>query len=207
LLDNFGFLNPPDQWDKSFAEGLGKQLGIYEGLTEQHWSFIHYLRKKFIDDHTVPLVVYACSENNMRLSELRRLFPTGYHRGACKIAGINYDFILNVNHWHTYERAPQLRSKYNMTSTGFLKNFEEWTEDFAHFVISELKTPGGLTDRHKQIIYYLRNYYKKNNVVPTLFETYDSNDFNFKEIIKLFPEGYRRGACRMAGLPFSALYK
>ena len=47
-LDDCGFLNPPDQWDEDFAEGMARQLGILGGLTEAHWRFVRYLRKGFI---------------------------------------------------------------------------------------------------------------------------------------------------------------
>jgi len=203
-LDNFGFLNPSDQWDENFAEGMAKQLGIYDGLTDAHWKFIQYLRNKFLKENTVPAVVYACADNNLKLQDLRRLFPTGYHRGACKIAGINYEFMLNTNHWLTYETSPLLGKKYKMNSTGFLENFDEWSEDFAHYVINEWKLPKGLTEKHLQIINYLREFYKSNKNIPTVFETCESNQLSLKELKELFPEGYRRGACRVAGLPLFA---
>jgi len=66
------------------------------GTEEKHWSFIRYLRKKFLEEKTVPVVVLACADNDLRLSEFKLLFPTGYHRGACKIAGINYDFMYKA---------------------------------------------------------------------------------------------------------------
>lgn len=201
-LDPHGFLYPPDQWDHDFAEGIAKILGIYHGLTEEHWSFIDYLRNKFIIEKTVPLVVYACTDNKIRLSKFRRLFPTGYHRGACKIAGINYKFMFKTNHWLTYEPRSVLSKKYKMTSTGFLSDFNSWTEDFAHFVVGEWKLSEGLTDTHKKIIHYLRDYYETTETIPTIFETCGATGVTFKDIRKLFPEGYRRGACRIAGLPF-----
>jgi tRNA 2-thiouridine synthesizing protein E len=183
---------------------MAKQIGIYEGLTEEHWKFINYLRKKFLEENTVPVVVYACADNNLKLQDLRRLFPTGYHRGACKIAGINYKFMFNSNHWLTYETPRLLSSKYKMTSTGFLENFEDWTEDFAHYIISEWKLPSGLTEMHRQIIQYLRDFYKKNKNIPTVFETCENNQLKLNQLLELFPEGYRRGACRVAGLPLFA---
>ncbi len=200
-LDSRGFLFPPEQWDKEFAEGMAKLLGIYDGLTDEHWDFINYLRDKFIKENTVPLVVYACNDNNLRLSKFKGLFPTGYHRGACKIAGINYEFMYKTNHWLTYEPRFLLKDKYMMTSTGFLKDFESWTEDFAHFVVMEWKLQDGLSEKHKQIIHYLRNYYSTTQNIPTIFETCKATDINLKGIMNLFPEGYRRGACRIAGLP------
>ncbi len=81
-LDDHGFLDPPEQWDEAFAEGMARVQGIRGGLSERHWEFIRYLRGQFLDEETVPVLVMACAENRMHLSELRALFPTGYHRGA-----------------------------------------------------------------------------------------------------------------------------
>jgi tRNA 2-thiouridine synthesizing protein E len=97
-LDEHGFLFPPEQWDENFANGMAETLEIYGGMTEKHWAFIRYLRKKFIEEETVPVVVIACAENKLRLREFKRLFPTGYHRGACKIAGINHEFMYKTNY-------------------------------------------------------------------------------------------------------------
>lgn len=203
-VDDFGFLNPSDQWDENFAESMAKQLGIYEGLSEEHWKFIKYLRKKFLEEKTVPVVVHACADNNLKLHDLRKLFPTGYHRGACKIAGINYKFMFETNHWLTYETPLILGSMYKMSPAGFLENFEDWSEDFAHFVVSGWKLPSGLTDKHKQIIAYLRESYRKNKNIPTIYNACENNQLSLNELLELFPEGYRRGACRVAGLPFFA---
>ncbi len=49
-FDIHGYLDPPDQWDENFAEGLAVKIGIYDGLTEEHWKFVRYLRKKFIEE-------------------------------------------------------------------------------------------------------------------------------------------------------------
>ncbi|GAG76667.1 unnamed protein product, partial [marine sediment metagenome] len=73
-----------------------------------------------------------------RLHELRSLFPTGYHRGVCKIAGINYQFMYEHNYWLTYETAPPAKPRYKLDPLGFLENFEEWDEDFARLAIKEL---------------------------------------------------------------------
>jgi tRNA 2-thiouridine synthesizing protein E len=203
-LDEHGFLNPSDQWDENFAEGMAQKLGIAGGLTEKHWSFISYLRKKFIEEEAVPVVVIACNDNNLRLSEFRNLFPTGYHRGACKIAGINYEFMYKYNMWLTFETSPVLKNQYRMTPLGFLEDFKNWDKRFASILASEWDLPKGLTNRHWAIIEYLRGYFIKNTNIPTLHETCKENDLTISEIGELFPEGYRRGACRIAGLPFFA---
>ncbi len=201
-LDAHGFLDPPEQWDEGFAAGMAKLVGVTSGLTERHWQLISYLRHKFLDENTVPVLVEACSDNRMRLSELRSLFPTGYHRGACKVAGINYQFMWETNYWLTYETAPPAKPRYKLDALGFLENFEEWDEDFVELAMSQRDPPVAPTERHLQIIRYLRDYYAANRTLPTVYETCSANNLSLEELRELFPAGYRRGACRSAGLPF-----
>jgi tRNA 2-thiouridine synthesizing protein E len=203
-LDEHGFLDPPDQWDEPFAEGMARLQGIFGGLTDEHWSFIRYLRRKFLEEKTVPVVVFACADNNIRLQKLRELFPTGYHRGACRIAGINYVFMYDSNIWLTYESHEILKTKKKLTPAGFLEDFDQWNERFAHLIANEWKLPHGLTDKHWQVIRYLRDYYRVHSTIPTVFELCQSCELTIDELILLFPTGYRRGACRAAGLPFFA---
>ncbi len=201
-LDNHGFLDPPEQWDEGFAEGMAKMVGVTSGLTARHWQLIRYLRRKFLDERTVPVVVAACGDNQMRLSELRSLFPTGYHRGACKIAGINYQFMYELNYWLTYETAPPAKPRYQLDELGFLRDWERWDEDFVELAMAQRDPPAAPTPRHMQVIRFLRDYYAANRTLPTVSETCSVNDLNLEELQELFPAGYRRGACRIAGLPF-----
>ncbi|MFC1476311.1 TusE/DsrC/DsvC family sulfur relay protein [Candidatus Zixiibacteriota bacterium] len=201
-LDRHGFLDPPDQWDEDFAEGMAGKLGIYGGLTADHWTFIRYLRGQFIEEKTVPVVVKACADNQLRLSRLRDLFPTGYHRGACKIAGINYAFMCDTNLWLTYETLPVSRVEHKVDELGFLRDFEQWNEQFAHWVTRNWDLPADLTDRHWKVIRYIRDFYRQTSNIPTVFEVCNSNNIGLNELGELFPHGYHRGACRAAGLPF-----
>ncbi|TKJ38445.1 TusE/DsrC/DsvC family sulfurtransferase [candidate division LCP-89 bacterium B3_LCP] len=201
-LDQRGFLKSPEQWDEDFAEGMAEVQEIYGGLTEKHWDLIHYIRRKFTEEETIPVVVLACADNNLKLSDLRFLFPTGYHRGACRIAGINYDFMYKTNFWLTYETTTLQKEEYKLTHRGFLEDFSKWDERFAQIIIREWKLPGGLTDRHREIISYLRDFYERMKNIPTFFEMCKANNLDVDEFKELFPEGYRRGACRIAGLPF-----
>ncbi len=201
-LDQHGFLDPPEQWDENFAEGMAQKLGIYKGLNEDHWRVIRYLRKKFIDEKTVPLVVIACVDNKLRLNKLKALFPTGFHRGACKIAGINYDFISTKNIWLTYENYYVLSHEHKLTESGFLEDFDKWNERYAELVVRERDDQKGLTDQHRKIIYFLRDYYMVNENIPTIYEMCKVQDLSVNAFMRLFPDGYRRGACRAAGLPF-----
>lgn len=201
-LDKHGFLESADQWDENFAEGMARSLGIYLGLTDDHWKLINYVRRKFLREGTVPVVVTACAENQIRLSELRRLFPTGYHQGACKIAGINYAFLSDSNIWLTYETVPAIEAEYDVDETGFLINTEAWDEQFAQWIAGNWNLAEGLTDVHWQIIHYLHDYYRDKGSIPTLYEVCRHSGIGLEEFGVLFPKGYRRGACRAAGLPF-----
>ncbi len=202
-LDEQGYLAAPEQWDENFAEGMAELLGIYSGLDERHWSFIRYLRRKLLEENTIPVVVVACSENRLRLRQFKEMFPTGYHRGACKIAGINYKFMYETNYWLTYETSPIIKAEFKVSSQGFLEDFEKWNDRFAELVIREWKMPG-LTERHRAIIAFLRDYYRRTATIPTVHETCKAANLSLKELLELFPDGYRRGACRVAGLAFFA---
>lgn len=202
-LDDHGFLFPPQQWDEQFAEGMARRQGIQGGLTDEHWAFIRYLRDKYLVEQTIPLLVYACMEFKIRLSKLRRLFPTGYHRGACRIAGIHYDFMRRDNLWHTYENQRRPQPAYDTTPLGFLARFDDWDEGFASTLADEWELPRGLTDRHREVLEFLRDYYQEYQHVPTVYETCDAHGLDLEELRALFPPGYRRGACLMAGLPLT----
>lgn len=198
-LDAFGFLEPPDQWDETFAEGMARLQGIYGGLGERHWEVIRYLRRKLKEEGSVPFVVMACLDCNLRLGELRELFPAGYQRGACRIAGLNYAFIYRTNFWVTCETRPLPRHR--VSALGFLEESERWDEGFAQaIIVGEWGLPE-LTDRHREVIAFLREHYRRHGTIPTVHEACRGTRMGLAELHDLFPEGYRRGACRAAGLP------
>ena len=203
-LDDYGFLDPPEQWDEDFANGMARLQGIYEGLTQEHWNFISYIRKKFLSEKTLPMLVVACADNKLRLDKLKALFPTGYFRGACRIAGVSYQFMCDVSLWHTYEPAHRLKPEYAITEQGFLEDLHQWNERFAELVSEEWDLPNGLTATHWEVIRFLQNYYRATNNIPTVYEVCHAHQLDLDQFRELFPGGYRRGACRMAGLPFFA---
>ena len=204
ILDKYGFLTQPELWDENFANGMARLQSIYAGLTEEHWNFINYIRQKFLQENDLPLLVKACADNNLRLSRLKLLFPTGYFRGACRIAGLSFKFMCDTNIWHSYETVSLLKHDYKISEQGFLENFDDWDEHFANLVCGESKAPDGLTSVHWEIISFLRNYYLAMNNIPSVYEVCQAHNIDLNDLKELFPDGYRRGACRIAGLPFFA---
>jgi len=206
-VDSMGFLVDFDQWDKDFAEGMAPQVGITGGLTKEHWDIINFIGDTFKGTGRHPLVYETCRMTRLRLSDLRRLFPTGYLRGACKLAGVgSIPRHLGVEQ-HPIgmpETIPFMQAYdkvYRVDVRGFLMDPEEWDEYFAIYKAYDMKVHGGkLSEKHWQIIKYLRDAYAKTKKVPTVYETCEVNNIDLEEFEKLFPDGYHRGALKIAGL-------
>ncbi|MFH2054487.1 MAG: TusE/DsrC/DsvC family sulfur relay protein [bacterium] len=203
-VDAQGFLSDPQLWDDEFAVGMAPILGIRHGLTSEHWKVIRFIRKTYEELGRCPLVYQTCKLNGLLLRHLQRLFPTGYLRGACKLAGVTFREEITarsssaVREEHSGEPDPDKR--YEVDVRGFLVDHRDWDEEFAVNKCFEMKMPEGLTEQHWQLIYYLREYFIKTNEVPTVYETCRANSIELEELEELFPDGYHRGAVKLAGL-------
>jgi len=90
---------------------------------------------------------------------------------------------------------------YEKDMRGFLVYPDEWDEYYATFRAYDMKIPGGkLTEDHWKIIRFLRESWEKNNTVPNVYETCEATGFQLEELERLFPDGYHRGAVKIAGL-------
>ena len=198
-----GFLLHFRDWDESFAEGMAPNVRISDGLSGRHWEIIRYIRNSFELEGKCPLIYKACKDNGLHLTELQKLFPTGYLRGACKLAGITYrEGYLGHEAMPKVadEAAPPVEKTYEVDVRGFLVNADNWDEQFAVFKAHEMKMPGKLTDSHWRIISYLRESYKKDGFVPNVYSTCEANNIGLEQLERLFPDGYHRGAVKLAGL-------
>ena len=204
-VDGYDFLLDFHNWDENFAEGMAVKLNIPEGLTKEHWDVINYIRKTYKDTGRCPIVYEVCRMTGLNRREYKALFPTGYLRGACKIAGITYkEGYLG----QTYLPASAddinivtANKSYQVDVRGFLLNPDDWDEYYAAHRAYDMKIPGGkLTERHWQIIKFLRDKFTENKTIPTVYETCDQNSIELDELEKLFPDGYHRGAVKIAGL-------
>jgi dissimilatory sulfite reductase related protein len=83
---------------------------------------------------------------------------------------------------------------------GFFESFEDWSDD----VFEELARASGVapvTDRHRQVIRFLREYYAYNGRAPLNNQLRKGTGMSLLELDDLFPEGIKMGARRLAGLP------
>jgi len=204
-LDADGFLVNPKKWEPALAEQIAPQLGIPGGLTKEHWDVIHFIRKAYEKTGKCPNLFETCRAINLRRAELKRLFPKGYMRGACKLAGITYKEAYigadYLEHSAVDLHAIAQRQEYRVDVRGFLVDPDEWDEHFAGHRAFEMKIPGGkLNKPHWQVIRYLRSTFYKTGKVPTAAETCEANNLEISELEALFPDGYHRGAVKIAGL-------
>jgi TusE/DsrC/DsvC family sulfur relay protein len=203
-VDADDFLSDFNQWDENFARGMAPKVGIISGLSEDHWKIIHFIRDSFKRTGKCPLVYETCRTNRLHIQELKKLFPAGYLRGVCKLAGVTYKEGYLDQSWveELAERATagdQAEKTYEINVRGFLVNPYQWDKNFALFKAHEMKMPK-LTDKHWQIIYFLRESFEKNNIVPTVYDACEANNIDIGDLEKLFPDGYHRGAVKIAGL-------
>jgi len=202
-VDSDEYLSEFNAWDENFARAMAPKTGIISGLSEDHWRIIHFIRDYYQKTGKCPLVFETARMNRLHLQELKKLFPAGYLRGACKLAGITYKEGYLDQSW-AEGFAEQVTEgeegkTYAINIHGFLINPFQWDKRYALHRAWEMKMPK-LTERHWQIIEFLRKRYVEDNIVPTVYEACEMNNMTLDELQRLFPDGYHRGAVKIAGL-------
>ena len=81
-VDSEGFLLNYKQWDEDFAEGVAPKVQLTQGLLKEHWKIIYSIRCMYEDMGKCPLIYQVCRKNGLHYKDCKRLFPTGYLRGA-----------------------------------------------------------------------------------------------------------------------------
>lgn len=204
-VDEQGFLIAYQTWDEAFAEGLAEEVGVRGGLTARHWQVLRFIREEFERDGQCPIVYRTCKANGLRLAELQALFPAGYQRGACRLAGLTYaDRRRNFfgEHCASAETARQRATEkvYRVNALGFLIDPAEWDEAFALHKSEELGMRPQLSHGQWEVILFLREVHLRDGRVATLFETCAALNLEIGDLEQLFPTGYHRGAVKLAGL-------
>ena len=86
-LDEKGYLMPLERWDRNVGRLLARDV-VPEGLTEDHWKIVEYLRQYYLEFGIVPPIRKLCRDTGYSLTRIYELFPVGVARGACRVAGI-----------------------------------------------------------------------------------------------------------------------
>jgi tRNA 2-thiouridine synthesizing protein E len=89
-LDDEGYLTEPANWSEPIAVELARREGI--ALTDAHWAVIRFMRDYYEQRHIAPdarfVLKHLAETRGADRNELFRLFPYGYVKQACKIAGM-----------------------------------------------------------------------------------------------------------------------
>jgi len=83
---------------------------------------------------------------------------------------------------------------------GFFADPAQWTEDMAA-QIARQEGIAELTDRHWQVIKFMRHEYEVKGTGPTVRVLGKTSGVTVKELYQLFPKGPAKTAAKIAGIP------
>jgi tRNA 2-thiouridine synthesizing protein E len=83
---------------------------------------------------------------------------------------------------------------------GFLTRPNQWTEEMAPEIARE-NGIDELSDRHWQVINFMRNAYLENGTAPSIRTLGKASGVPIKELYQLFPKGPAKLAAKIAGIP------
>jgi dissimilatory sulfite reductase related protein len=86
----------------------------------------------------------------------------------------------------------------DVTDEGYLTNPAQWTKEIAHEIA--LEEGINLTDKHFQVLEYLRDQYSKGTTL-TIRGVGKSGITDIKGLYELFPGGPLKKSSRIAGIP------
>ena len=99
LIDNLfetdeGYLVNPEEWSRDLALNLAGEEGLV--LKEEHWVAIEFVRDYFVEHGITPdirhvakhLAAHLGCDKKTAKARLFELFPYGYVKQTCKIAGM-----------------------------------------------------------------------------------------------------------------------
>ena len=91
-VDEDGFIQEPEKWNKELAEDVGKIEAAYaqgeDNMGEDHWKIVDYLRNYFLEFGIAPPIRMLTKKTGVDLKTIYQLFPKGPAAGACKVAGL-----------------------------------------------------------------------------------------------------------------------
>lgn len=89
--DDEGYLVDPGEWNEQLALVLAREENIR--LTDAHWDALQFMRDFYHEHQVIPDVRFVVKHLAHRFGTASRnmvfeLFPYGYVKQACKIAGM-----------------------------------------------------------------------------------------------------------------------
>jgi len=86
-IDEDGFIQEPDKWNREVAEDLAKTENAFP-MGDEHWKLVNYLRDYYIKFGIAPPIRMVVKQTGIDLKKIYVLFPDGPAKGACKVAGL-----------------------------------------------------------------------------------------------------------------------
>ena len=83
---------------------------------------------------------------------------------------------------------------------GFLTDPGQWTEQIAEAIAADSGI-AELTDRHWQVVRFMRESYLRDGQAPTIRTLGKASGVPIKELYQLFPKGPAKLAARIGGIP------
>jgi tRNA 2-thiouridine synthesizing protein E len=87
-----------------------------------------------------------------------------------------------------------------LNQEGFFVHPEQWSDDMAPELASR-EGIDALTDRHWQVIRFMRSEYLAKGTGPTVRVLGKTSGVSIKELYQLFPKGPAKVAAKIAGIP------
>jgi len=87
-----------------------------------------------------------------------------------------------------------------LNDEGFLVDPAQWNEDIA-VELARREGIDPLTDRHWQVIRFMRSEYEEKGTGPTVRVLGKTSGVPIKELYQLFPKGPAKLAAKIAGIP------
>jgi dissimilatory sulfite reductase related protein len=91
-------------------------------------------------------------------------------------------------------------SEVTVNDEGFFTDPAQWTEDMAPQIASQEGIPE-LTERHWQVIKFMRHEYEAKGTGPTVRVLGKTSGVTVRELYQLFPRGPAKIAAKIAGIP------
>jgi len=96
--------------------------------------------------------------------------------------------------------AVMMNQTIEVDAEGFLQKPEQWSPELGIEIAREVGIDP-LTDKHWQVIRFMRDRYLRTGTAPTIRSLGKESGVTTKELYQLFPKGPAKLAARIGGIP------